>query len=98
MDAGTCEGQTGGGPLDSLLMLFQPLAGKALGLEDLVGGVYTFNPPHQRIIELSFPAEPVHRTAVELSFPAGLVHRTAVLLHRANQRCWPRKGPQQQRL
>ena len=38
MDAGTCEGQTGGGPLDSLLMLFQPFAGRPLGLGDLLGG------------------------------------------------------------
>ncbi len=63
-------------PQPSPLMLRHPFAGHALGLGDLVGGVYTFNPTHQRIIELSFPA--------------GLVHRTVVFSHRSNQWRKPR--------
>ncbi len=64
MDAGTREEQTGGSPMDSPLMLRHPLAGHALGLGDLVGGVYALDPTHQRVIELSFPVGSEHQAAV----------------------------------
>ena len=37
MDAGTREGQTGGGQLVSLLIPFHPFVGQMLSLRDLVG-------------------------------------------------------------